>query len=212
MSLLPSILKTAVTVGCLMTCLAACGGERAAEKTATPTPTVTPTLTPTVTPTCVQAGEHCLTDVSCCEGLDCCAGVPIPPGEEFCADNCPVSDRRVKTSIEPVNPREVLERVASLPISTWSYISDPSGVRHMGPMAQDFHASFGLGASNLCIPTVDASGVALASIQALNERVETVRQENEKLKDENARLQARLDRLETLLLSGAARRQDIEIP
>lgn len=205
MSELRSVLKTVAALGCLLTCLADCGGEHATKTTVMPTSTVTPLPTSTATPAnvCVQAGERCLAEVPCCQGLDCCSGSPVPPGEEFCASVCPISDRQEKTGIEPVNPSDVLARLASLPISTWSYVQDPNHVRHMGPMAQDFRVSFGLGAGDRCIPTVDASGVALASIQALNERVEAVRQANQKLKAENTKLRARLDRLEEHLRRSA---------
>ncbi len=37
----------------------------------------------------------------------------------------------------------------------------------MGPMAQDFHAAFGLGEDERYISSVDADGVALAAIQGL---------------------------------------------
>lgn len=196
-------LTNVIVIGVLLG-LAGCGVDHAATNAAPPTPTTTLTVTPTVTPNeCLQAGEHCtFAGAPCCAGLGCCSGVPVPPGEEFCGDVCPVSDRRAKTNIEPVNPSEILARVASLPISTWSYVKDANRAKHMGPMAQDFWASFGLGASDLCIPTVDASGVALASIQALNERVEALRQENEELKADSARLRARLDRLEQQLRGG----------
>jgi hypothetical protein len=78
------------------------------------------------------------------------------------------SDRNVKRDITAVNPREVLEKVASLPITTWTYTNDASNAKHLGPMAQEFHAAFGLGSSDKHIASVDADGVALAAIQALN--------------------------------------------
>ena len=37
-----------------------------------------------------------------------------------------VSDRNAKTDFEPINSREVLERVAKLPLTTWSYRSKRS--------------------------------------------------------------------------------------
>ena len=39
----------------------------------------------------------------------------------------------------------VLRKVVALPIATWNYKSQDAAIRHMGPMAQDFHAAFGLG-------------------------------------------------------------------
>jgi hypothetical protein len=44
---------------------------------------------------------------------------------------------------------------------------DP-GVRHMGPMGQDFHRAFGLGESSRYIATVDADGV-LAAIKGVRQ-------------------------------------------
>ncbi len=85
------------------------------------------------------------------------------------------SDRNSKRDIEPVDVENVLERVADMPISTWSYKTDAQGVRHLGPMAQDFHAAFGLGEDERSIATLDTSGVALAAIQALHRQVEELR-------------------------------------
>ena len=50
-----------------------------------------------------------------------------------------------------------------------------------GPMAQDFHAPFGLGADDKAIGTVDEGGVALAAIQGLNQKFE---EENRQLRGE----------------------------
>jgi hypothetical protein len=84
----------------------------------------------------------------------------------------PSSDRNLKKNFDSVNPQEVLERVASLPIQQWTYKAEEDAVRHVGPMAQDFHAAFGLGANDTTIATVDADGVALAAIQGLNQKLE----------------------------------------
>jgi len=80
------------------------------------------------------------------------------------------SDRNLKEHFKAVDPREVLARVAALPISRWNYKTDPDAP-HLGPVAQDFHAAFELGADDKHIATVDADGVALAAIQGLNEIV-----------------------------------------
>jgi hypothetical protein len=76
------------------------------------------------------------------------------------------SDRALKSGIAPVDGAQVLARTAALPISTWSYRGESA--RHLGPMAQDFSAAFGLGADDRHIHVVDASGVALAAIQGLH--------------------------------------------
>jgi hypothetical protein len=80
-----------------------------------------------------------------------------------------ISDRNAKEDIKPVKPAEVLEKAACIPISTWRYKGEDPGIRHMGPMAQDVYAAFGLGDSDKGISTVDADGITLASIQALDQ-------------------------------------------
>jgi len=82
-----------------------------------------------------------------------------------------ISDRNLKEHIQPVDAHAVLAKLAALPIATWNYIADDPSVRHMGPMAQDFAAAFGLGEDDRHIHVIDASGVAMASLQALSELV-----------------------------------------
>lgn len=94
------------------------------------------------------------------------------------------SDRHRKDNIAPVDPESVLEKVAALPIASWNYKDDPA-TRHVGPMAQDFHAAFAVGEDDKHIAMVDADGVALAAIQGLHRRVEA----------QNAALQARDERI-----------------
>ena len=100
-----------------------------------------------------------------------------------------VSDRASKTGFEPIDASEVLARVTQLPLSQWSYRNEPS-VRHLGPVAQDFRAAFGLGEDERTISTVDSAGVALAAIQGLNAKLEA---ENAALRDELAALRALIE-------------------
>lgn len=62
----------------------------------------------------------------------------------------------------------------------------------MGPLAEDFAHTFGLGNDEKHIATVDESGVALAAIQGLNRKVE---RENAELRTQNAELRGRLERI-----------------
>ncbi|MFJ9950247.1 tail fiber domain-containing protein [Kitasatospora sp. NPDC091207] len=82
-----------------------------------------------------------------------------------------------------VNGHQVLERVAALPISTWRYRWEPEDVRHLGPMAQDWHAAFGLNPDDTTIPVVDGLGVALVCIQALHRRVDELTAEVGRLRE-----------------------------
>jgi hypothetical protein len=102
------------------------------------------------------------------------------------------SDRRLKQDFTPVDPQAVLEKVVALPVQQSSYQAQPNQ-KHLGPVAQDFHAAFGLGADDTTIATVDADGVALAAIQGLNEKLE-------QKETEIAKLKQRVERLEELLI------------
>ena len=77
----------------------------------------------------------------------------------------------------PVDGEEILEKLAALPISTWNYKTDPPTVRHLGPMAQDFAATFGLGDDDKRINMVDANGVVMVALQALYRRVQALEAE-----------------------------------
>jgi endosialidase-like protein len=83
-----------------------------------------------------------------------------------------LSDRNSKANIEPVDAEAVLAKLAAIPIATWNWKAQNTGVRHMGPMAQDFRTAFGLGEDDKHITTVDEEGVALAAIQGLNAKLE----------------------------------------
>jgi hypothetical protein len=96
-------------------------------------------------------------------------GVQLAPGAN--AWNV-ASDRNLKDNFALVDCRAVLEKVAALPITTWNLKSQPADIHHIGPMAQDFAASFAVGEDDRHISTSDADGVALAAIQGLNQKVE----------------------------------------
>lgn len=81
------------------------------------------------------------------------------------------SDRNLKQDFQEVDCEDVLTRLSALPVSNWAFKSDAS-TRHIGPMAQDFRASFGLGSSETSIALVDEMGVALAAVKGLNEKVQ----------------------------------------
>jgi hypothetical protein len=104
------------------------------------------------------------------------------------------SDRNLKDNIHTIDPREILEKVAALPVSRWNYKTQP-GATHLGPMAQDFRAAFGLGEDDKHIATVDADGVALAAIQGLNQKMEHTQRENESLKERVEKLEKLLQKL-----------------
>ncbi|MEU3750937.1 MULTISPECIES: tail fiber domain-containing protein [Streptomyces] len=85
--------------------------------------------------------------------------------------------------VSAVNGFAVLATVAALPVSTWRYVWEPEDVRHLGPMAQDWHAAFGFNRDDTRIPVVDGLGVALVCIQALQRQVEELGAEVARLRE-----------------------------
>lgn len=129
------------------------------------------------------------------------AGVSLSPGSGTWST---LSDRDAKENFAAANGREILEKLAGLPLATWNYKTQDKSIRHLGVTAQDFHAAFGLGESDRAITTIDADGVALGAIQGLNQKLE------QRLREKDAELQAlqkRLGALEKLLETLANRGQ-----
>jgi hypothetical protein len=170
-----------------------------------------------VQPPCSPMAELCAPGSVCC-GSACCApgqlccesNGPVSGGPPSCfaptaqQSTCPqgcaplcVSDRNQKKNIAPVDPAAILAKVGRLPISTWTYRRESDQVRHLGPMAQDFRASFGLGDDDRTYYAVDAQGVALAAIQALDGLVASQQRRIQELERQNQSLGRRLRAVET---------------
>jgi outer membrane murein-binding lipoprotein Lpp len=94
------------------------------------------------------------------------------------------SSRAVKENVEPVAGPEILEKVQTLEVSEWNYEDEDSETRHCGPMAEEFHDTFGLGEDNEHIASLDTGGVALAAIQGLADRLDEKDERIEELEDE----------------------------
>ena len=110
------------------------------------------------------------------------------------------SDRNIKQDFKAIAPSQILEKVAQLPVSEWSYKFDPA-VRHVGPVAQDFYSTFNIGTDDKHIAPIDEGGVALAAIQGLNQKLEKTRAENAELKRQNDSLAKQLADLATAVKS-----------
>lgn len=94
------------------------------------------------------------------------------------------SDRKAKENFIPLDRGLVLEQLADLEVARWNYKVESPSVQHIGPVAQDFHALFGLGADDKHIASLDTAGVALAAIQGLYEMVQEKDCEMEQLRSE----------------------------
>jgi hypothetical protein len=126
-------------------------------------------------------------------------GATLAPGSGTWAS---ASDRNMKMNVVRVDDSAVLDKVASLPINRWSYITE-RGVRHVGPMAQDFYAAFGVGEDDKHITSIDEDGVALAAIKALHTENAALRAllaaATARQARRDADMQRRLDRLSAVV-------------
>lgn len=132
---------------------------------------------------CLDRGAPCEQDRDCCGASICSAEFKLCFGV--------LSDRHAKANFGSVDPSDMLERVRSLPITTWNYRSDDAAVRHIGPMAQDFSATFGVGTDDRTIHPMDGQGVALAAIQGLAAQVAALQAEQQRLMAQIATLEVR---------------------
>jgi hypothetical protein len=110
-----------------------------------------------------------------------------------------VSDVNAKQAFRDLDGEEVLAKLARMPIQEWSYKAQDDAIRHVGPTAQDFKAAFGLGEDDLRIGTLDADGIALRAVQALELRTRELAErdaERDRLSEHVATLTKRLTSLE----------------
>lgn len=84
-----------------------------------------------------------------------------------------ISDSTKKRDLVLMNEDYVLQKIKSVPVYYWEYISQP-GVYHIGPMAQDFYEAFLLGESEIYITSSDIDGVIMLAIIGVNERLDQI--------------------------------------
>lgn len=109
------------------------------------------------------------------------------------------SSRTMKDNIVEVNGIDILDKLSELMIAKWNYTKDGEGVKHIGPIAEDFYAMFGLGKDEKHIASLDTSGVAIAAIQALNNKLKQKNQKIKELEESNKNLNERLSAIESML-------------
>jgi trimeric autotransporter adhesin len=129
-----------------------------------------------------------------------------------------VSDRARKENFASVDGEGILARLRAVPVTSWNYLAEGREVRHIGPMAQDWHAAFALNDDSLTINQGDFDGINLAAIQALDARTEglpALAAEVEALRTELARRDGRLVDVEAELAwtraEAATLRQRLEV-
>ncbi|SDD42795.1 Head domain of trimeric autotransporter adhesin [Dyadobacter soli] len=121
-----------------------------------------------------------------------------------------VSDRRKKEHFEVLNTENILQKVAQLPLTSWNYKSQPATTRHIGPMAQDFYAAFGLDGigADTTINSSDIDGVNMAAIQALEKRTRDLQEENDRLKAKLESMDAKMASIEKMIM-GVPRKEEV---
>lgn len=95
------------------------------------------------------------------------------------------SSAELKEGFALQDAAEILDKLSSLEITQWNYKHRPEE-KHIGPVAEDFFALFGLGNGDTHISTIDADGVMMIAIQALKEENEMLRSRLAKEEERNA--------------------------
>jgi len=115
------------------------------------------------------------------------------------------SSRSLKENFVPVDNRMILQRVVDMPLTEWNAKTAPDQ-RHIGPVAEEWWATFGLGSDDKHVSLTDVGGVALAAIKGLNQVVSEkdsvisrLEQTVGTLQQQNSALEARLATIERLL-------------
>lgn len=79
------------------------------------------------------------------------------------------SSKKLKTDKRKIDESKVLDLVKDLDVEEWRYIGDEQ--RHVGPYAEDFRETFGVGDGGT-IHLADVAGVTIAAIKALDKKID----------------------------------------
>ncbi len=120
------------------------------------------------------------------------------------------SSRTNKENIETINHEDILAKVTALPIHQWNYIHDNDDIRHIGPMAEDFHSLFDVGTGPKGISSIDTSGIALAAIQGLSHALKQTQQDMDKKDQQVQAIQQQLEQKEVTLEQQAQQIQSLQ--
>jgi hypothetical protein len=97
-----------------------------------------------------------------------------------------------KENFTVVDKEALLEKLRSLPVTQWNHKVDGPAVKHIGPVAEDFYRTFGVGHDDGGLAAFDMGGISLAAVKELYEK-------NLAQKAELESLQSRVDDLERLV-------------
>jgi hypothetical protein len=114
------------------------------------------------------------------------------------------SSRTLKENYAPVNGEDVLIRLRSVPVTTWTMIGADERVLHLGPVAEDFYQAFALGLGPTAIGMGDIDGVNLAAAKALEVRTTDLQAQLNARSTQVLELQAEVDALRSQTEAQAA--------
>ena len=113
-----------------------------------------------------------------------------------------VSDRNRKENFVEVDAQNVLAKLDAMPMFEWNFKGEDLDVRHIGPIAQDFHDAFHLnGPDEKKISHIDPAGVAIVGVKGLLTRVKDLEAENTTLKFRADKAEAESAQLKVALCS-----------
>lgn len=104
------------------------------------------------------------------------------------------STRAAKTDFRPIDESDILDRLASLDISEWRYLTEPEGTWHIGPVAEEFQAAFGL-SDGKTLNMIDTTGISFAAIKALKRELDEKQTEVDVLSAKVERLERAVEAL-----------------
>jgi Chaperone of endosialidase len=91
-----------------------------------------------------------------------------------------ISDSTKKEGFSPVNREELLQKILQLDIQRWRY--KKTNEYHIGPVAQQFYRVFNVGTTDTGISALDPAGIALAAIQELIQKNNSLEAELKEIK------------------------------
>ena len=141
-------------------------------------------------------GEICCVD-RCCGGEEqCCAGVPIPPGEGLCmpADNpCPISRRDKKKDIKYLSVEDtdrLGQQVREIQLTTYRYKNEPdTAPRHLGFIIDDEPGPHTVTADGGHVDLYGYTSLTVATLQVQSRKIELLEAELKALRNEVKALQ-----------------------
>ena len=102
------------------------------------------------------------------------------------------SSRTLKQQFVTLDASSILAKLTTLNIQQWNYKHRPDE-NHVGPVAEDFYALFGLGDGDTNISTIDADGIMMLAIQALHDENELLKSKLEKQEELIREIMKRLE-------------------